>query len=162
MRCALCLGVLICMTAFAALGGPVFVGSYAVYDGPAWETNPPVYSAQEAAALLFGGSPGDYAISIDPSLDPSTITHSGWYDGWGEHSGMIFAENYKLDVDPPGYNDPGGAPTARSAYVHDGLDDTATYRNYVWLADSVPEPGTWALITTGLALAALRRRKRPL
>jgi len=162
MRCALYLAVLICTTAFAALGGPVFVGSYAVYDGPVWSTNPPVYSAQEAAALLFGGTPSDYAISIDPSLDPSTITHSGWYDGWGEHSGMIFAENYKLDVDPAGYNDPGGSPTARSAYVRDGLGDTETYRNYVWLADSVPEPGTWALMTTGLALAALRRRKRPL
>ncbi len=78
MRCALYLAVLICTTAFAALGGPVFVGSYAVYDGPVWSTNPPVYSAQEAAALLFGGTPSDYAISIDPSLDPSTITHSGW------------------------------------------------------------------------------------
>jgi hypothetical protein len=141
-----------------------FVGSYAVFDGPNWPSNPAVYSGREAAALIFGGLPTDYLISIDPSMDPNTITMTAWYDGWGEHQGMIFNHDYKLDVGNPGYNDPGGLNTARSAYVRDGLSDTNTYRNYVWRADVaplVPEPTTMALLGSGALglVAKLRRRK---
>lgn len=101
-----------------------YVGSFNVGDGPAWPSNPPVYSGVEAAALIFGGDPADYDVSIDPV----TITHTAWYDGWGEHEGMVFDESYKLDTGAPGYNTPGGTGTARSAYVHDGLNKV----NYVW------------------------------
>lgn len=157
----LILGLTVLCAGTAAQAAPTFVGSYAVYDGPAWTGNPPVYSGREAAALIFGGSPIDYLISIDPSLDPNTITQTAWYDGWGEHGGMIFNQDYKLDLGNPGYNDPTGTGTARSAYVRDGLDDTSMYRNYVWTNDvaAAPEPASMALLGMG-ALPLLRRWRR--
>lgn len=61
-----------------------YIGSFYVGDGPGWSTNPPVYSGVEAAALIFGGDPSDYAISTDPNTtDPSTITHTAWASSWG-------------------------------------------------------------------------------
>ncbi len=146
-----------------ASAAPMYVGSYAVYDGPNWWDNPDVFSAREAAALIFGGLYTDYFISIESNtIDSSTITHTAWYDGWGEHSGMVFDEDYKLDTGNPGYNDPAGVGTARSAYVHDGLSDTNTYRNYVWTSDAapVPEPATMLLFGTGILGLVGYNRKR--
>jgi len=147
----------------------ILIGSYAVYDGPAWWVdNPPVYSGREAASLVFGGLPTDYAISIDPSTDPLTITNTAWYDGWGEHAGMIFDHDYKLDTGNPGYDDPQGLETARSAYVRDGLIDTVKFRNYVWQLEpgdgAVPEPASiavWSLLgMVGLGYGWSRKRKQ--
>jgi len=154
--------VTVALMCSAAQAVPTYVGSYAVHDGPNWWENPPVYSAREAAALIFGGLPTDYLISIDPSQDYTTITNTGWYDGWDEHSGMVFDHDYKLDVGNPGYDDPSGTGTARSAYVHDGLDDTSTYRNYVWTSDTVPIPAPGAILLGSLGVACVnwvRRRK---
>lgn len=147
------------LVSVAAMATPTYVGSYAVYDGPSWPSNPDVYSAKEAAALIFGGVADDYIVSIFAD----SISGTGWYDGWGEHSGMVFDDDYKLDLGAPGYNNPGGTGTARSAYVHDGLSDTDTYRNYVWRVDGtadVPEPAALALFGLGVVgLAFTRRRK---
>ncbi len=137
-----------------------FLGFYAVSDGPSWLDNPPVYSSREAAALLFGGDPTDYAISIFPYLDPAKITFSGYYDGWGEGWGA-FSQDYKLDTGYSGYKFPGGANTARSAYVRDHTN--FAFKNYVWNVTHIPEPATLLLLSSGflgLGISGwLRRRK---
>src|SRR5690606_23598231 len=110
---------------------------------PYWETNPPVYSAVEAAALLFGGSPLDYAISTNPnSNDSSTITNTAWYSKWGVAGCHEYAENFSLDLGAPGYNDPTGNDTAISAYVDDNCINGNI--NYVWqISDSSLFITTW-------------------
>ena len=102
-----------------------YVGSYNVSDGDYWADNPPVYTAQEAAALVFGGRPGDYAISVNSNTtDPSTITNTGWYSRWGAGC-TTFSQSFKRDDAPAGYRTPGGTDTAISAYVQDhcGIPD---------------------------------------
>jgi hypothetical protein len=156
--------VLAAILAVSSLGAeavPIYVGSYQVNDGPYWTTNPEVYSATEAAAFIFGGVASDYFISTLNSLDYTTITHTAWYDGWGEHSGMEFDENYSLDLDGDGYASPGGYGTARSAFVRDGLSDK--FVNYVWTSDAVanvPEPSGIALLGLGLAGLGFSRKKK--
>jgi hypothetical protein len=159
--CLLVLGLGLTVALPTANAAPPPVGSWAVYDGPHWTTNPEVLSARETAALLFGGNAEDYMISILPDA----ITFTAFYDGWGEHTGMIFDQDYKLDEGAPGYNDPGGLNTARSAFVHDGLSDTQRYRNYAWLCDPVnpnpvPEPATMATMGLGLPLLGWMRRRK--
>src|SRR5690606_22529812 len=115
----------------------VYIGSFNTHDGPNWTTNPPALSAQEAAALIFGGVPSDYYISTNPNtVDPTTITHTAWATTWGVGGCQEVAEDYFLDLGAPGYNDPGGTDTAISAYVDDNC--TVGNTNYVWLADSPP------------------------
>lgn len=152
-----------------AVAAPTYVGSFNVQDGPHWETNPPVYSALEAAALIFGGNPADYAVSILDSLDPATITHTAYYDGWGDHTRRVFAEGFKLDFGAPGYNDPdpyldptgwldaaGFSKYAYSAYVSDGIRAS----NHVWRVAVVPEPETYAMMLAGLGVLGFAIRRR--
>ena len=103
--------------------GYVFAGSWQVDDGPDWGTNPPTYTGQEAAALLFGGSPSDYRISTvsDQVVD---INDSAWLDGWGDNttygtSGNPAPHDFKVDDAPAGYELPGGNGSSYSAYVDD-------------------------------------------
>lgn len=120
----------------ASASAQTYVGSFRVQDGAAWDTNPQVYSAQEAAASLFGGAPTDYAISLNPSTsNPATITHTAYYSPWGLECG-VFPEGGKADEGAPGYNDPGGVNTSRSAYVDDNCFEDQT--NYVWRVQAAP------------------------
>jgi len=136
------------VTAQASAG---LIGSWEVDQGPSWQPSPTAYTGQEAAALLFGGNPSDYWISTDPN----TITHTAWYSiiyvGLGE-----FAENYTQNTSGL-YQTSGDA----SAYVNDNAIGP-TYTNYAFSATpGVPEPGTTALVLSGLAasVAVIRRRK---
>lgn len=153
-------------TANAAL---VFVGSWKVSDGPSWSGSPPngplAYTAQEAAALLFGGAASDYQIStIDNTV--ANIDNMGWYDVIGV-GGNKFAENYNNKYlgqyygPTNGYNCCGAAYkdiNAASAYVRDNTNNLVNYafRN----VGGVPEPAAWAMMLAGFGLvgSAMRRR----
>ena len=75
---------------------PTYVGSWDVSDGPTWYGSPPdgplAYTGQEAAALLYGGSPSDFRISTVDS-NPLNINDQAYYDiiGYGPN---IFADDY--------------------------------------------------------------------
>jgi len=162
LRTAL-VGVIASLAAVAAPAGAAatFVGSYEVDDGPNWTTNPTVYSAAEAAALLFGGTAADYDISTISS-DPLLINHMGWYTTWGVDGGQMYNEDYKLDLGAPGYNDPGGTGTAISAYTDDHAIGSQ-YTNYAFRVDgrgAVPEPATWAMMLIGFGGIGLAMRRR--
>src|SRR5215204_5102028 len=103
-----------------------YVGSYRPGNGPSWQTAPPTYTAKEAAALLFGGNPQDYAISVDSSQNPNTITHTAWVDGYGSTA--------YLDTPAPEDFKRGSFYNcnrcAFSAYVGDHV--SIIRNNYVW------------------------------
>jgi hypothetical protein len=137
-----------------------YVGSYQVDQGAYWGTNPLSYTAQEGAAIVFGGIAGDYQISTNSNtVDPSTVTGTGWYSTWGIANGQQYAQNFKLQTGT-GYNDPGGSNSAISAYVQDNALG-AKYTKYGWsvAATETPEPATFGVLGIGLVgLVSLRRR----
>lgn len=151
-----------------------YVGSWDVYDNPnalPWAGSPPngplAYTAQEAAALIFGGSAADYAISTVSSL-VSDINNMAHYDviGYGHN---LFAEDYNnkylgLYYGPTsGY--PFGDPNApASALVKDNLSGYGAVNYAFRISDrnQVPDSGnTLALLGGGfIALLAVSRRRK--
>jgi hypothetical protein len=130
-------------------------------DGPVWTSNPPVYSGVETAALLFGGTASEYAISTVDS-NPADINFKTWLDGWADDytyaiSGNPAPDTYSLDTGGGGYNSNPGYQSAYSAYVADhfnpawGLQNPA-FVNYAFQA-TAPELATWVMM--GLGFAAL-------
>ncbi|MCJ2044702.1 VCBS domain-containing protein [Methylobacterium sp. J-078] len=77
------------------------VGAWRVGEGPYWGNAPKVYSGQEAAAFLLGGTASDYAISTNKAA----ITHTAFYD---QYAGPFTerAENLHTDTAPNGYSYP--------------------------------------------------------
>jgi hypothetical protein len=102
--------------------GKKLVGNYTVSSGPAWGTNPPCYTCQEACALKFGGMASSYSCSTQSgSIDNKAQTSI-----WGVSGCAVAAENYKKSVN---YNC-GQANCSQSAYVQDNCLSNNT--NYCW------------------------------
>lgn len=144
-----------------------YVGSWLLGTGKNWTTNPPVYSGQEAAAALFGGTASEYVTStVDAS--PADINFSTWLDGWADpytyaESGMPASDTYSLDTGGGGYDSNPGYQSAYSALVQDHFTGTdPTYTNYAFVVSGVsaaPEPSTWALMLAGVAGIGLMFRR---
>lgn len=176
LKLAAASAVAMAFTAAPAQAATTFVGSWYVGDGPVWTSNPLVLSAREAAALLFGGTAADYAIStIDDQV--ANINYRAHVDGWGDEQYLTGTvdQDYKLDQGAPGYNDPSGTGTAYSAYVLDHSCDNrygnpgaactsnAIGRNFAFRLDAagaVPEPATWAMLVAGFGVIGFAMRRR--
>lgn len=136
-----------------------YVGSWQVDDGPSWTIVPPAYSGLTAAALLFGGSPTDYAISTIDS-DPANIDFLAWVSTWGGVCGGAFPCGSKIAegaVTSSGglYQTTGDT----SAYVTDWATGSE-YTNYAFEIGEVPVPAAAFMLTGALgALAFAGRRK---
>ncbi len=157
LAAVLAAAAIVCCAAPRSNAALQFIGQWQVDQGPNWTTNPPVYSGQEAAALLFGGSPADYSIST-LGVNPSLIDNMAWYSIWGISGGSKGAESLHLDLGNPGYNDPGTNNSAWSAYVDDNAIGR-TYTNYAFV--NVPEPSAFVLCGLGgLGLISRARRRK--
>lgn len=167
------------LAATASLAGGVaqaatymFVGSWRVdqVDGATLPNmnphrfSPIAFTGQEAAAYLFGGAAGDYAISTLGD-QAANINFGAWVTHW--HN-VGCAEPHQSPCGTVAAQD---ASITHNGYYADLGDTTAlvrdyafgeAYRNYAFRisADAVPEPATWAMLILGFAGAgaALRRR----
>lgn len=158
------------MSSAASAQTYTFVGSWNPNDerAPAYYASPPngplAYTGQEAAALLFGGSPSDYVIStIDDN--PADIDFNAVYDviGYGR---AIFAQDYSKKYLGLYYGPTDGYSifdinAAASTFVQDNPIDGTNFAFRV--NGAVPEPATWGMMLAGFGMVgfALRSRRKP-
>ena len=148
--------------------GNVFAGQWQVDQGPNWffsspPNGPLAYTGQEAAALLFGGLPTDYAISTI-GTDPDKINFMAWYSiigasGNQDNGGSLLPQNYVskylgLYYGPTSEYPTGDLGAPASAYVWDNASG-ATFTNYAFVAGtpqvgSLTKDGVGKLTLSGL------------
>ena len=173
MRKLLLATVAACTMGGAANAAPTFVGSWDVYhaSAPHWSDSafapngPLAYTAQEAAALLFGGVASDYVIStVDSNV--ANINNLAWYDQIGIGGG-VFSESYNNKYLGQFYGPQSNTiPGFASAYIRDNLSGAGAI-NFAFRVDGVgvvPEPATWGVLVLGFgvmggAMRAQRGRK---
>jgi hypothetical protein len=162
LKTVLAAGVAVmCFAATAANAATyTYVGSWTPSAGPGWTTNPLAYSGVGAAALLFGGSAADYAISTIDN-NPLNINFQAHYDVIGYGSAILAQDFFRGVEGVTRYQDSytGDLATATvSAYVNDFSNGGV---NYAFTLAAVPEPASWALLIGGFGLtgAAMRRRR---
>ena len=110
-----------------------YVGEYLVHDGPVWTSSPETYSCIEACAEIFGGDPLTYRCSIDPSLDPESITGTAWLS---EHGSAAYCRSGGTELpDDTKECDTYFTTGCRSAYIADNCGDGST--NYCWIVGAV-------------------------
>ena len=142
----------------------IFVGSWDLANlSPAYQAavQPINYTAQEAAAVLFGGTAADYMIStID--ANPSNINNRAWVDGFNSSllNTSTSAVNFKGDAGSLGYqtfgdfsalvqdNAPGLLPVARVNFA------------FINSVAAVPEPASVVLLGIGSLAMVMRRMRR--
>jgi hypothetical protein len=100
------------------------VGSYTLGMGPAYATNPPTRTCQDACALVYGGTAAQYSCSTSAT----SVNHLAWVDCYANSThcqagGTAMPENYKVGTN---YNC-GVANCACSAYVTDNCGTATNY-----------------------------------
>ena len=159
------------ITAAPASASYVFAGQWEVDNGPNWTSAPPngplAYTGQEAAALLFGGSASNYAISTINS-NPADINFDAWYsvigyEGNQGNGGSLLAQNYVSKYLGLYYGPTSGYPAqdpgaAASAYVDDNATGP-TFTNFAFrIVGTVPEPATWVMLILGFGMTGAMLR----
>lgn len=161
------------LLANSAFATPSYVGSFNVFDGPSVTLAPLSLSALDVAAQLFGGLSADYAISVNSSLNPGSITHTAWLDGYWDTQYLQTAapESFVMASSSGRYDD----YPAYSAWVCDHAECVAdgyrksagyqdsNYTNFVWRLDGVappvPEPFSFLMFLTAIPMLFLGKRR---
>lgn len=141
--------------------GATLIGTYDVYyyansAGTYTDPNPYHNWYISPGPIHIDAAPGTYEVEIVSQLDPTTVVGVLVWDG--DATG---GTQYNAYGSPAVFDHTSGQITL---YFHDWYPwdnpQTAGVRATLSSVDTVPEPGTVALLVCGVALAAVRRRRR--